>query len=353
MGSSPSLPAWEIRNLANTTGFTSEQIEILHRRFLHLTDGKDTMCKDCFDNIPDLECNPIKSRIVNAFFDKRNLGLQSIGTVDEITFENFLITLSFFQHMDNSHSKEDLEYYKTEKLRFLFRMYDTNGDGKITLDELREEPDQVYDGITFNDFFKIYTHIGWDFPVLPTVGVMAGRSGKYCEMIKNQFYLGWKTGTYRLGRACFPTHNVERRPSARWMLDYCCLHHCIQAGEKAKRLQQRRLALQMEELHPYEQDATGHRAATEDEAHRNVLRSRLSRRRTFFLQMNNPRCLHMSRDVVAYICLILQDLTPQGLGGHPLPVAVKITAALNFNATGSFQGSTGDLCGISSFQAQM
>ncbi|XP_078410198.1 calcineurin B homologous protein 3-like isoform X4 [Cetorhinus maximus] len=192
MGSSPSLPAWEIRNLANTTGFTSEQIEILHRRFLHLTDGKDTMCKDCFDNIPDLECNPIKSRIVNAFFDKRNLGLQSIGTVDEITFENFLITLSFFQHMDNSHSKEDLEYYKTEKLRFLFRMYDTNGDGKITLDELREiiddllsktsektsssiadaamleaeticigqtEPDQVYDGITFNDFFKIMQDI--------------------------------------------------------------------------------------------------------------------------------------------------------------------------------------------------
>ncbi|XP_041058248.1 tescalcin a isoform X3 [Carcharodon carcharias] len=159
MGSSPSLPAWEIRNLANTTGFTSEQIEILHRRFLHLTDGKDTMCKDCFDNIPDLECNPIKSRIVNAFFDKRNLGLQSIGTVDEITFENFLTTLSFFQHMGNSHSKEDLEYYKTEKLRFLFRMYDTNGDGKITLDELREEPDQVYDGITFNDFLKIMQDI--------------------------------------------------------------------------------------------------------------------------------------------------------------------------------------------------
>ncbi|XP_078083138.1 tescalcin a [Mustelus asterias] len=194
MGSSPSLPTWEIRNLVHTTGFTSEQIEILHRRFLHLTDGKATMCKDCFDNIPDLECNPIKSRIVNAFFDRRNLGLQSNGTVDEITFENFLTILSFFQHMDENHTKEDLEYYKMEKLQFLFRMYDTNGDGKITLEELREiidellskksntektsssiadaammeaanicvgqmEPDQLYDGITFNDFLKIMQDI--------------------------------------------------------------------------------------------------------------------------------------------------------------------------------------------------
>ncbi|XP_067861816.1 tescalcin a isoform X2 [Heptranchias perlo] len=138
MGSSPSLPAWEVRRLGDTTGFTSEQIEILHRRFLHLADGKSTMCKSSFDTIPDLKCNPIKSRIVNAFFDKRTLGLQSSGTVDEITFENFLTTLSFFQHMDDSHTKEDLEYCKTEKLKFLFRMYDTNGDGKITLEELRE-----------------------------------------------------------------------------------------------------------------------------------------------------------------------------------------------------------------------
>ncbi|XP_048467668.1 calcineurin B homologous protein 3-like [Rhincodon typus] len=136
MGSTPSLPAWEIRNLANTTGFTSEQIEILHRRFLHLTDGKATMCKDCFDNIPDLDCNPIKSRIVNAFFDRRNLGQQTSGTVDEITFENFLTTLSFFQHMDDNHTKEDLEYYKNEKLQF-------------------QEPEQLYDGITFDDFLKI------------------------------------------------------------------------------------------------------------------------------------------------------------------------------------------------------
>uniref|UniRef100_UPI00398E9836 tescalcin a n=1 Tax=Pristiophorus japonicus TaxID=55135 RepID=UPI00398E9836 len=194
MGSSPSLPAWEIRDLTDSTGFSSEQIEILHRRFLHLTDGKTTMCKSCFDNIPDLECNPIKSRIVNAFFDTRNLGQQSNGSVEDITFENFLTTLSFFQHMDDNHTKEDLEYGKNEKLKFLFHMYDTNGDGKITLEELREiidellsktsttektsssiadaamleaaticegqvEPDQLYEGINFEDFLKIMQDI--------------------------------------------------------------------------------------------------------------------------------------------------------------------------------------------------
>ncbi|XP_051888402.1 calcineurin B homologous protein 3-like isoform X2 [Pristis pectinata] len=189
MGSSPSLSARETRNLSDLTGFSSEQIEILHRRFLHLTDGKSTMTSS-FDNIPDLDNNPIKSRIVNAFFDGRNLGLQSKESVDEITFENFLTTLSFFQHLDDNHPKEDLEHCKTEKLKFLFRMYDTNGDGKITLEELREivdellskkfttekasssiadsamleaanicvgqmEPNEHYEGITFQDFLQI------------------------------------------------------------------------------------------------------------------------------------------------------------------------------------------------------
>lgn len=190
MGASPSLSAREIRNLTDSTSFSAEQIEILHRRFLHLTDGKTTMSRNSFDNVPDLDSNPIKSRIVNAFFDGRNLGLRSKERVDEITFENFLTTLSFFQHVEDTHPKEDLEFCKIEKLKFLFRMYDTNGDGKITLEELREivdellskkattdvtsssiadaamleaanicmgqtETDEQYDGITFTDFLQI------------------------------------------------------------------------------------------------------------------------------------------------------------------------------------------------------
>ncbi|XP_072921590.1 tescalcin b [Hemitrygon akajei] len=189
MGSSPSLSARETRSLSDSTGFSSEQIEILHRRFLHLSDGRPTMSKSSFDSIQDLDNNPIKSRIVNAFFDGRNLGLTS-KSVDEITFENFLTTLSYFQHMDEDHPAEDLEQCKMKKLKFLFHMYDTDRDGKITLEELREivkellskkcstektsssiadaamleaanvckgqmEPNEVYEEINLQDFLQI------------------------------------------------------------------------------------------------------------------------------------------------------------------------------------------------------
>ncbi|XP_067890539.1 putative nuclease HARBI1 [Heterodontus francisci] len=50
----------------------------------------------------------------------------------------------------------------------------------------------------------------------------------------------------------------------------------------------------------------------------------------------------------ANLCALLQDsLRPLGFGGHSMPVALKITIALNFYASGSFQGSTEDMCGVS------
>ncbi|XP_067890785.1 putative nuclease HARBI1 [Heterodontus francisci] len=46
--------------------------------------------------------------------------------------------------------------------------------------------------------------------------------------------------------------------------------------------------------------------------------------------------------MVTVICRILQhDLQPLGFGGNPMPVALKVTAALDFFASGSFQGSMG------------
>ncbi|XP_067908356.1 putative nuclease HARBI1 [Heterodontus francisci] len=39
-------------------------------------------------------------------------------------------------------------------------------------------------------------------------------------------------------------------------------------------------------------------------------------------------------------------------GGHPMPVALKITVALNFYTSGSFQGSTEDMCGVCHSVAQ-
>ncbi|KAM4763764.1 calcineurin B homologous protein 3 isoform 1-T1 [Cyanocitta cristata] len=190
MGSAHSVPA-EMRELADRTGFTSEQIEHLHRRFKQLSQDQLTIRKENFDSIPDLEFNPIRGKIVHAFFDKRNLRQESDGLADEINFEDFLTIMSYFRPIEMNMDEEQLDRFRKEKLKFLFHMYDSDHDGKITLQEYRnvvEEllsgnphlekesarsiadgammeaasicvgqmgPDQVYEGITFEDFLKV------------------------------------------------------------------------------------------------------------------------------------------------------------------------------------------------------
>ncbi|XP_073169165.1 calcineurin B homologous protein 3 isoform X1 [Lepidochelys kempii] len=189
MGSSHSMPE-EIQELADKTGFTLEQIEHLHRRFRQISGDQPTIRKESFDRIPDLEFNPIRSKIVRAFFDKRNLRQAPSGLADEINFEDFLTIMSYFRPIEMNMDEEQLDHFRQEKLKFLFHMYDSDNDGKITLLEYRKvveellsrnphlekesarsiadgammeaasicvgqmEPDQVYEGITFEDFLK-------------------------------------------------------------------------------------------------------------------------------------------------------------------------------------------------------
>ncbi|XP_028940478.1 calcineurin B homologous protein 3, partial [Antrostomus carolinensis] len=174
---------------------TSEQIEHLHRRFKQLSRDQLTIRKENFDSIPDLEFNPIRGKIVHAFFDKRNLRPESDGLADEINFEDFLTIMSYFRPIEMNMDEEQLDRFRKEKLKFLFHMYDSDHDGKITLQEYRnvvEEllsgnphlekesarsiadgammeaasicvgqmgPDQVYEGITFEDFLKMWQGI--------------------------------------------------------------------------------------------------------------------------------------------------------------------------------------------------
>ncbi|XP_074868710.1 calcineurin B homologous protein 3 isoform X2 [Carettochelys insculpta] len=171
MGSSNSMPE-ESQELADKTGFTLEQIEHLHRRFKQISGDRPTIRKESFDRIPDLEFNPIRAKIVRAFFDKRPIEM----------------------NMDEG----QLDRFRKEKLKFLFHMYDSDNDGKITLHEYRKvveellsgnphlekesarsiadgammeaasicvgqmEPDQVYEGITFEDFLKVWQGIDID-----------------------------------------------------------------------------------------------------------------------------------------------------------------------------------------------
>ncbi|XP_048641611.1 calcineurin B homologous protein 3 isoform X3 [Marmota marmota marmota] len=116
---------------------SSEQIEQLHRRFKQLSGDQPTIRKENFNNVPDLELNPIRSKIIRAFFDNRNLRKGPSGLADEINFEDFLTIMSYFRPIDTTLGEEQVELSRKEKLRFLFHMYDSDSDGRITLEEYR------------------------------------------------------------------------------------------------------------------------------------------------------------------------------------------------------------------------
>ncbi|XP_059105494.1 calcineurin B homologous protein 3 isoform X2 [Peromyscus eremicus] len=158
----------EVRELEGKTGFSSDQIEQLHRRFKQLSGDQPTI---------------------------RNLRKGPSGLADEINFEDFLTIMSYFRPIDTTLGEEQVEMSRKEKLKFLFHMYDSDSDGRITLEEYRNvveellsgnphiekesarsiadgammeaasvcvgqmEPDQVYEGITFEDFLKIWQGI--------------------------------------------------------------------------------------------------------------------------------------------------------------------------------------------------
>ncbi|XP_040013564.1 tescalcin b [Xiphias gladius] len=192
MGALQSLPGQpEYIGLAEKTGFSLEQIGVLHKRFKQLSHNEETLRRDHFNEIPDLACNPIRAQIIEAFFDRRNLRQDGEGTVQEIGFEEFLVVMSHFRPPSLHMTEEQRESVRREKLRFLFNMHDTDNDGTITLEEYRHvveellsrsgalgketaksiadaamlevasismghmEPDEFYEGITFEHFLKL------------------------------------------------------------------------------------------------------------------------------------------------------------------------------------------------------
>uniref|UniRef100_A0ABI7YRU0 Tescalcin n=1 Tax=Felis catus TaxID=9685 RepID=A0ABI7YRU0_FELCA len=198
----------EVRELVGKTGFSSDQIEQLHRRFKQLSGDQPTIRKENFNNVPDLELNPIRSKIVRAFFDNRNLRKGSSGLADEINFEDFLTIMSYFRPIDTTMDEEQVQLCRKEKLRCgrgaavgkpahregvgpLHRRRGHDGGGQrvrgadgspwgpwmgpwsartlpsspswnsegLASGWKQQEPDQVYEGITFDDFLKIWQGI--------------------------------------------------------------------------------------------------------------------------------------------------------------------------------------------------
>ncbi|XP_072369007.1 putative nuclease HARBI1 [Scyliorhinus torazame] len=111
--------------------------------------------------------------------------------------------------------------------------------------------------------------------------------------------------------------------------------------EEEQQLQQRRAA----------QERRGHRRLTTRRT--NYPRHRVFRNRVSYLGLTEEQCLkrlRLSREAVTEVCRLVQsDLHGESIIRTALPVAVKVTAALNFYATGTFQAPTANITGISQF----
>ena len=121
-----------IEAIQEETGFNNNQIDRLYSRFSSLDkQDKGYLSREDFLRIPELAISPLGDRIVHAFFNKSRSGDE-----DKVDFKDFVRVLAHFRAIDKSAEKNKLNT-RMEKLQFAFRMYDLDGDGKITKKELK------------------------------------------------------------------------------------------------------------------------------------------------------------------------------------------------------------------------
>nr|QBH72783.1 calcineurin b subunit [Thermobia domestica] len=117
----------EISEIQNETGFTPNQIERLYSRFTSLDRGDcGSLSREDFLRIPELAINPLGDRIVHAFFQD--------SSDDRVNFRQFMRVLAHFRPIKKN--RENTLNSRDEKLKFAFKMYDLDDDGRISRDEL-------------------------------------------------------------------------------------------------------------------------------------------------------------------------------------------------------------------------
>ncbi|XP_054896547.1 tescalcin b [Poeciliopsis prolifica] len=183
----------EYSGLSEKTGFSLRRIKVLHNRFKQLSHGSDVLRREDFNCISYLKNNPIRKDIIEAFFNRRNFSQNQRGKAEEIGFEEFLVIMSYFRPPSTKMTDEQRKSMRREKLKFIFNMHDSDGDGLITLENYRHlveellyrseelgketaraiadaamyevartvghtDPDKFYEGITYEHFLKLLSN---------------------------------------------------------------------------------------------------------------------------------------------------------------------------------------------------
>ena len=163
MGSNYSslLTKEEAQSIADETGFTPAQVKRLYNRFTSLDkDNTGYLNKQDFSRIPELHVNPLRDRIIDVLLD-------DYGQEGQMNFKQFARVFAIFRRSNKSSSSSSSSSpssvsggggaaangggtlgnddetgakvslnCKENKLKFIFSLYDRDGDDRINKSEL-------------------------------------------------------------------------------------------------------------------------------------------------------------------------------------------------------------------------